>query len=224
MNDYDFSPHVASNVLADLKLSSPVASYDFDDVGKKHTILARRKSAEMKWLNSCPPEMQKTDWERPELQSNAEQIRMILGHSPGKKGLICSGATGLGKTRAMWQLMRRLACEELRDIRYYQAHDFFYNLQSNINYGHDDARGWIEAVARREIVFIDDLGQEAITTARADWAQNWFFRFLDIRVGEGLPLYITTNLNSEQIAGQNPSHGLPKLRRLLDLCDPVSFK
>ena len=86
----------------------------------------------------------------------------------------------------MWALMQRLGCGDGHDVRYWSASDWFTTLQENIRFGRDEARGWVNTVARRHIVFIDDYGQEAMQSSREDWARGWFFQFLDIRVGEGL--------------------------------------
>ena len=156
---------------------------------------------------------------------NRAQIERVLAHQVGAKGLLLSGRTGRGKTRSIWALMRRLACDEARDVRYFHAQDWFATLQGCLNYGRDDARGWVDAVARRPVVFIDDLGQEAIQTARSDWAMSWFMRFLDIRVSERLPLYVTTNLDAQGIAerGASSVRGDPMVRRLIEICEPIKF-
>ena len=178
---------------------------------------ARKRDAIARFESAVPPAMRESDWAHAAMAPNRAQV--------GAKGLLLSGRTGRGKTRSMWALMRRLAHEEARDIRYFHAGDWFAQLQGCLNYGRDDARGWVDAVARRPIVFIDDLGQEAIATARSEWAMSWFMRFLDIRVSERLPLYVTTNLDAQGIAerGASSVRGDPMVRRLIEICEPVKF-
>ena len=117
-------------------------------------------------------------------------------------------------------------CQSPRhDVAYYTSHQFFAKLQDQITYGCDHADEFIETVARRKHLFIDDLGQQALVTARAPWANSRFFQLLDIRMGLQLPLFITTNLTAEQlIAGADPIQADPMLRRLLALGHPVHFK
>ena len=212
---------VAGIVPADFK---PVP-IDFGAVTLAHIAEARKRDALARYDASVPPGMRKTDWNHPAMLPNSEQIARVLAHQVGTKGLILTGRTGRGKTRAMWALLRRLACEEARDVRYFHAQDWFSSLHGCLNYGRDDARGWVEAVARRPVVFIDDLGQEAIQTARSEWAMSWFLRFLDIRVSERLPLYVTTNLDAQGIAerGASSVRGDPMVRRLIEICEPVKF-
>ena len=185
---------------------------------------ARKRDAIARFDSAVPPAMRESDWGHAELLNRA-QIERVLAHQVGAKGLLLSGRTGRGKTRSMWALMRRLAHEEARDIRYFHAQDWFSSLQACLTYGRDDARGWVDAVARRPVVFVDDLGQEAIQTARSEWAMSWFMRFLDIRVSERLPLYVTTNLDAQGIAerGASSVRGDPMVRRLIEICEPIKF-
>jgi DNA replication protein DnaC len=198
---------------------------DYEAASLSYLAEARKRDAIARYEASVPPAMRASDWAHPTLALNREQIGRVLAHKVGQRGLLLTGRTGRGKTRAMWALLRRLACEEARDIRYFHAQDWFAQLQGCLNYGRDDARGWVEAVARRPIVFIDDLGQEAMQTARSEWALSWFLRFLDIRVSERLPLYVTTNLDAQGIAerGASSVRGDPMVRRLIEICEPVKF-
>jgi len=186
---------------------------------------ARKRDAIARFDSAVPPAMRESDWGHAGMLANRTQIERVLAHQVGAKGLLLSGRTGRGKTRSMWALMRRLANDEARDIRYFHASDWFAQLQGCLSYGRDDARGWVDAVARRPVVFIDDLGQEAIQTARSEWAMSWFMRFLDIRVSERLPLYVTTNLDAQGIAerGASSVRGDPMVRRLIEICEPIKF-
>ena len=190
-------------------------------IQKVETALAR-------WRDACPPDMQSSNFDDPRLvPSRAAIDRVLSWQCPSPKGILASGKTGLGKSRSMWALMHRLASAGL-DVRFYHAQDWFTALQEQIRYGRDEARGWVEAVAQRQIVFIDDLGQEAVQTTKQEWAQGWFFRFLDIRLGHKLPLFITTNLTADAMATsanvrEASIRADPLIRRILELCDPVKF-
>lgn len=199
----------------------------FDHERASTTFLseARKRDAIARFDWAVPTTMRESDWGHSGMVPNRAQIDRVLAHQVGEKGLLLTGKTGRGKTRSMWALMRRLAHEEARDIRYYHASDWFSSLQGYLSYGRDDARGWVEAVARRPVVYIDDLGQEAMQTARSEWAMSWFMRFLDIRVSERLPLYVTTNLDAHGIAERGASNvrGDPMVRRLIEICEPIKF-
>lgn len=210
---------------------APRERVDLDAYSETYLSRALRSAARQRWEQACPPDMQESDWSHPSMQPFAAQIRQVLAFpATGPKGLCAAGETGYGKSRAMWALMRRLACDEGRDVRAYAAIDWFNTLESHVSFGRDEARGWVEAVARRPVVFIDDFGQEALQVSRQSWAMSWFFRFLDIRLGERLPLYMTTNLRSGELATSANARsaasirGDPLVRRLSDLCEFIRFR
>lgn len=204
----------------------PEQPVDLDAIGADYLAKAKSDAAKAYFDFACPSVFRESDWSHPNLKASQTAIASLLAwDSASTKGIIASGLTGRGKTRAMWGLAKRLACDEGKEVQFWTACDWFARLQRNLSYGRDEAQGWVEACAKRPIVFIDDLGQEAVTSAREEWAQAWFFRFLDIRVGKGLPLFITTNLTAEQIAGtaRNEVRANPLIRRLLDLANPIKF-
>lgn len=183
-----------------------------------------RTARAQQWLQACPSELQASNWSHPRLTPCRAQIDRVLAREWGKKGLLLSGQTGRGKSRSMWGLLKRLMCEEGRDVGIWRAVEWFAHLQAQVNYGRDDAQGFIRACARRPLLVMDDLGQEAIASSRQDWAKAWFLAMLDERLGEGRPMLITTNLSSAQMAaGQSDVRAEPLVRRLLELCEVVKF-
>lgn len=190
---------------------------------------ARLKQARTElWDRMCPALMKNSDWNHPRLAPNRAQIARVLAWqpTPGGKGLLLSGPTGRGKTRSLWALMKRLMCDEARDVGYWQAIDWFSTLSRNLNYGRDDASGFVRSCAKRPIFVLDDLGQEAVVQSRESWAQSWLFALLDERLSEGRPMLITTNLSADQIAGTKDRDGIrgePLVRRLVELCEVVKF-
>ncbi len=186
-----------------------------------------RQAAEERYNRACPERYKDTDWDYPALAPYRVQIDRVRNWQFGPKGMIASGPTGRGKSRAVFDLYRRLACDEGRDVKYYYAGDWFNELQQQVNYGRDEARGWVEASAARPVIILDDLGKQALLTNKEEWAADWFFRFLDLRVGSGLPLIITTNLSAPALAQDMGSRdgdtGDPLMRRVLAVCEPVRF-
>ncbi len=202
---------------------SPV---DWESVSARYAADARLRDARRRYeaFVANAPEFAETDWSRPMFEPNRTSLERLIDWRYSAKGILASGPTGRGKTRAIVALFRRLACDEGRDVRYYFAGDWFAALQAQLNYGRDEARSWVESCARRPLVIIDDLGQEAMQTSRTDWAQAWLFRFLDLRIGHGLPLIVSTNLSSREMAARaNDVRGDPLVRRLTDLCEIVKF-
>jgi len=186
---------------------------------------SRRQDGIRRWQEFFPPAIQATDWAHPSLVPYAGPIAAVLGYQLGAKGILASGPSGRGKTRSMAALMRRLGPEEGNDVRCWSASNWFATLQSFLDYGRDSAQRWVETVASRHVVLIDDYGQEALSTSRRDWAQAWFFHFLDFRVAHQLPLFVTTNLSAREIMSHSGSaRGDPLVRRLLDVCEPIQFR
>ena len=172
----------------------------------------------------CPVAYKEFDPEHPNLIKNRDAINAVLSYQFSTKGLLLTGPTNKGKTRVAWQLLKRLYADDGVECRWYHSMDFFSKLQEFVSYGRDDAREWVSAVANRRVVFIDDLGQEANLKSREEWAEGWFFRFLDWRLERKLPLIITTNLTAKDIANkQGDIRSDPLLRRMLDVCDVVKF-
>jgi hypothetical protein len=188
-------------------------------------------AARMSFDGICPPDLHpsQTDWTHPGLVAFATQIDRVRNwtqESEGGKGLLLAGVSGRGKSRAFYALAERLRCNSPRqDVAIWHAHDFFLSLQSQVHYGNDDAAAFVRAVAARKHLFIDDLGQEAITRSRAEWAEGWLFRLLDLRAGSKLPIFVTTNLTGEQLTGRtkNEVRADPLLRRLLMISEPIKF-
>lgn len=165
------------------------------------------------------------DRNHPSLAANSAAIASILGWGYQDKGLLITGPTGKGKSRSCWELLRRLYAEEGHECRWYHAMDWLTELNECMKYGRDDAKGWVSDVAWRRVIFLDDWGQEANSKSREDWAQSWFFRFLDYRLERKLPIIITTNLTAKDIADKNSDvRSDPLLRRLLEICTVVKFQ
>ncbi len=191
----------------------------------------RADAARAAFDSSCPPELHpaRTNWAHASLAPFTTQIARVRDWTPeseGGKGLLLAGPSGRGKSRAFYALAERLRCQTPRhDVALWHAHDFFLSLQSQVHFGTDDAFAFVRSVAARPFLFIDDLGQEAISRARSEWAEGWLFRLLDLRAGLNLPLFVTTNLTGEQLTGRTKSEvrGDPLLRRLLMIAEPVKF-
>lgn len=230
------SPDDAQNPLAGdqgavLSIPAPAPDaplIDWDELGLEYLAKAKKRDAIARYEFDCQKGYPDTNFEDARLLAYKEAIQRVLSWQYGPKGMILSGPTGRGKTRAVFGLYRRLACEEGRSARYMFAGDWFSTLQGEIRYGKDEARAWVEGIASHPLVILDDLGQEAVMNAKQDWAEAWFFRFLDIRIAKRLPLIVTTNLDASAMASAFNSSGSirahPLIRRLLELTAVVKFE
>lgn len=197
---------------------------DLDQRGRDYHKKAMDDHRNDYFKANCPIDYLKFDLEHPKLQTNRKQIEEILNWQENPVGILATGLSGKGKTRSMFALCKRMICDEAKEVAIWPAKEFFYQLESNVRYGRDEAGEFIKRVANKKILFIDDYGQESVLANKQDWATGWFFKLLDIRVGNRLPLLMTTNLNAEQIAlrSQNTT-GAPLLRRLIESSKPIKF-
>lgn len=202
----------------------PLVPIDLEAEGEKYLAAAKAESAVLRWRKCCPSKYQHTDWNDPRLFHSRAQCDGVMGwRAEDPKGILATGPSGLGKTRSMWALMKRLS-EEGKNCRFFTAAEWFAMLEQQIVFGRDESLKWVEAIAKVQIVFIDDLGQEAVRSTKNEWAQGWFFHFLDLRLGHGLPLFITTNLSAAEMAESSVGiRANPLVRRVLDLCNPIRF-
>ncbi len=198
---------------------------DFDQRAKEYHAATKLSDARNCYKATCPDRFTRFNPEHPNLKRNPTQIKRVLEWHPKhrEKGMLLMGETGLGKTHTVWEMIRRLS-EQAILVRAYHSQQFFSDLAGEVKFGRDDASAWIDRKAAHPIVFIDDWGQEANLRNREEWAQSWFFRFIDLRLERGLPLIITTNLTAEEIGGgQAQIRSDPLLRRLLEICEVVKF-
>lgn len=205
----------------------PTVHIDMDEAAAKYLRESKIATALERWNDACPDLLKHSDFTRPDLGDVAAQIREILAWEYQDQGLFITGPTGRAKSRAAWALLRKLA-EQGREIRYFTASEWFSELQAQVRFGRDEAGSWVKALSKTPLVFIDDLGQEAVASAKQDWAQGWFFQFLDQRMGNSRPLIITSNLSAREIAGQQVGTAAevranPLVRRLTQMCRIVKF-
>lgn len=206
------------------EIQAPAEPVDLEARGEAYlvdSIVATRRAY---FETNCPPEYRDFDADWPDLQPYREQINAVLAWKLGKKGLLLSGPSRRGKTRSAYALCRRLLCDEAKDVAIWQAHDFFSALQECVRFGRDEAEGFVRRQAHRRVFFLDDYGQHAAIASRAEWAEAWFFRFLDLRIGLGLPLIVTTNLTAAQMSqASTDTRANPIVARFLELAEPIKF-
>jgi len=197
---------------------------ELERLARDYIARARKQDAIARYEAYCPPEYKSYDRNHPVAAANMENINRILSWKYGKRGLLVTGPTGVNKTRSLWGLTRRLAHDDGVDFRYYNASDWLSGLHECVKYGRDEAKGWVDKLGWCPLVIIDDWGQEATLKSREDWAQAWFFRFLDLRIERGLPVVMTTNLKARDIAERSDAiRGDPLIRRMLEIMDVVNF-
>ncbi|HUS13124.1 MAG TPA: ATP-binding protein [Pyrinomonadaceae bacterium] len=176
----------------------------------------RRQVREDRWPKLCPPLFREIDVSKLPTTYPAT-LERVMAWQMGPKGLILSGITGKGKTRAAWQLLKRLHFEGVH-IRAFDCVDFAHECQTAFT--DFKGEGWAKNVAAAELVFFDDFGKNKMT----DRVEVELFGVIDRRMAHQLPIIVTTNdIGSTLEARLSPDRGAPLVRRLRECCESIAF-
>jgi chromosomal replication initiation ATPase DnaA len=115
------------------------------------------------------------------------------------KNIVIQGVTGSGKTRIACSILRELITSGRSDGKHYwfmSAYRFIYEMLDTM--GRDGGRKLdiVDRYAKYDLLVIDDLGFDD----ESKWATGQFYALIDMRVNEGLPTIITTNVKPEDLA------------------------
>jgi DNA replication protein DnaC len=174
------------------------------------------------WQRLCPELYRVTDVIRleAELQQrgyDVQWLQEILGWTYGPQGLMVSGPTGVGKSRVMWLLLRRLLDTERHVGVILNSIRFRTGLQAAAR---DCAtERFVHRLVRAEVLYWDDLGQTHLTGA----ASEMLLQLLEERTSAGMPILATTQYSGEGIDEQfeRKETGQAVRRRLNEFCKVV---
>ena len=179
----------------------------------------KKKSA---WERLCPRLYQQTDIARLEnelrqLGYDASWPRDVLAWQYGPQGLVVKGPTGVGKSRVMWLLLRRLLDQEDRTAVLLNAVRFRTAVQTA---GRDcTTEEFVRRMVRADILYWDDLGQMHLTGA----ATEMLLHIVEERTSAEMPILATTQYSGEGMDGQFERKEMGKAirRRLNEFCRVV---
>lgn len=142
----------------------------------------------------------------------------VLAWRPGLgKGLVAYGPPGVGKTRTVWALMRRLFDSGV-DVHALTATGFGDGISENYREG--TGPEWIRRLSGHEVLFIDDLDKLVLTQR----VQSELFAVMETVTSMRRYLVITANgSGGDFIRKFDPSIGAALYRRIVEFCDPISF-
>jgi len=174
------------------------------------------------WERLCPELYQRTDVVRleDELRQRGYDTRWpqdVLGWQYGSQGLVLSGPTGIGKSRVMWTLLRRLLEQEHRAAVFLNAVRFRTGLQSAARDGATEE--FVHRLVRADVLYWDDLGQTHLTGA----ASEMLLHLVEERTCAGMPILATTQYSGEGMDAQfeRKEMGQAIRRRLNEFCKVV---
>ena len=182
---------------------------------------AQRKNPS-RWERLCPQLYQCTDVGRLEndlrWQGYDERwVKEVLNWQYAPRGLVLSGPTGVGKSRIMWLLLRRLLDQEHRTGVVLNAVTFRSGLQSAARQGETEV--FVRRLVHSDIVYWDDLGQMHLTGPSSEM----LLHIIEERACMGRPILATTQYSGEELDVQfeRPQMGQAIRRRLNEFCGVV---
>jgi DNA replication protein DnaC len=194
------------------------------------------------FLKLCPERFQETsrDYRDPDPAMPCVDwaaFDRVQAYEFGKKGLLLAGATGLGKSRAMWTLLKRLWVDGSKAVRggypgetsplrvvAFESYDFGNTAVSLLEQGRGKFSDWIGDLSRADVVFLDDFGKLKLVGSRDEWVRSEIFGLVDARHARNRPTFYTTNLTAEKFMQHaSGDSGEPLLRRVVETCDIVKF-
>lgn len=168
------------------------------------------------WDENCPPRF-KEAVDMPSLPAHidAAAYRTMREWRWSSRGLYAVGASGTGKTAALWALARDLERAGDRPLVIGAV-----ELGRRLQQAAKDLTS-VPDLCFARILMIDDLGKERATPA----ASSLFSEVLDHRYSHRLPVIITTRFSSKELRARfaEPSIGQDITRRLYEICAGLSF-
>ena len=150
-----------------------------------------------------------------------EKIQENINWRPegDKTGLLIHGTTGVGKTRALWEIVRRMWVEKAEmDINMPYLFLTMRKIESMIEQGFDTKKHgtMLDSLIEHPLLVIDDLGKERLTSRMA----SDLFAIIDERTVNRRTTIISTNFNGttllERFENKDKETGVAFIRRLKD--------
>jgi len=208
-------PDFIPAAMAALVHACPTCSEKQAAADSRRMLLESKRMRAERWKTFCPPEFLGTD---PDKLPCPDQYRAVMAWQHGPRGLILHGATGQGKSRCAWSLLRR----EYEISRTIAALDSSAGLTYAAKYGDSaaDVQRWIERLCRVDIALLDDVFKCKLT----DSFEAAIFTIINERTENRVPLIVTCNDTGASLKERlSPDRGAAILRRLREFCNPISF-
>lgn len=168
---------------------------------EQHTAAEVARSRAAAWNEICPPAYQSTDWQRSHLSPVCRDLARRWAPDWGTErcGLGIYGSTGLGKTRAMFWILRRLhfagvSVMALDAVRFARS---VGDWNASDSTDRREARRLIGRAQNVRVLLLDDLAKERSTPAVASALHD----LLEIRTRHFRPILFTTERTGDELAG-----------------------
>lgn len=132
------------------------------------------------------------------------------------RGLVIVGASGAGKTRAMWEVLKR---NMDRSTVVFSPGPQSFSNQLSMHYKHETSHEFLNRVSTAPLLAIDDVTKLKMT----DRVESELFGIADYRCCYNLPTIITVQAGGGIMASMSEDRGLPLVRRLREFSDVVQL-
>jgi DNA replication protein DnaC len=174
----------------------------------------------LEWKRISPLLYRDTDWDSPGLSDACRHIARKWPVTRVGPGLLLYGSTGKGKTRAMWEVLKR---HHFAGIRVCAAsaldiQEAVVDKNSTDQLERQNARKLLQAAKDAGILLIDDIGKERTSQAVA----AVLHKIVELRSHFRKPILWTTELGSDALAqrlGEEYANGL--VRRIVEFSEIV---
>jgi DNA replication protein DnaC len=174
-------------IVKDLACNECVAKWEENERRQKNNEMRRiriggfqklLKTHRCEQMEHCDPE---------KLPCGQKSLTAVQNHDLSK-GLVIHGKTGMGKTRLLWQLAKRIYIDELQGMRYVRDSSLGRMIERSYADGQGHHDQLIDELSSVPYLLIDDLGKAKLTAR----VESDLFDILDARYSAGKPFIITT--------------------------------
>ena len=164
----------------------------------------------------CPPLYRESDPLK--LPCHPDIVKLVLGWTYGAKGLVLHGATGKGKTRLAYLLVKRLVLEG-RTVSAFDPLSFAHRVGET--FGEYQGERFIRDQQRVDVLMLDDLGKAKLT----ERAEAELFGLVEHRIANLKPLIVTTNFVGAKLSDKlSEDRATPLVRRLREFNECVCVR
>ena len=167
------------------------------------------------WERICPLCFQDTEAHR---LPSPSKLQRVLAWKYGAKGLVLHGVTGAGKSRCLYELLKR----EFKAGRTtaIMDHSTAFKYSEAYERGPGAVSAWMEHRAKVDILALDDLFKAKLTES----FEQVVFTIVAQRTERGLPILMTTqDVGKTLLERMSPDRGPALIRRLREFCESISF-
>jgi DNA replication protein DnaC len=171
----------------------------------------------IRWKELCPEQYRDNDVKRIQLA----RYEAVTSWKVNPQGLLCMGASQLGKTTSCWKLLESLYINE--GIKFEAVTEAEFSNRLSRSFRDSSAGAWLSRLCKVPVLFFDDIGHSASTSKHLE---DLFF-IVETRTAWKRPIIATTQYTPNELIDASGMGGkktiLAILNRLKRSCKIVQF-